>query len=117
MVRRRRGGGGCLPPCRDRVSCSVFEPKDFACRVPVVCSFISLLPLSLCAPPSVFWSAPQVGYVFGKGGNTIADVKSKAGVNITTDVSVRRTVCVGVRLRFVEMVEVILWLVERSPPM
>ena len=29
----------------------------------------------------------QVGYVFGKGGHTLADVKSKAGVNIITDVS------------------------------
>lgn len=29
----------------------------------------------------------QVGYVFGKGGNTIADVKAKAGVSISTDVS------------------------------
>lgn len=28
----------------------------------------------------------QVGYVFGKGGNTIAEVKSKAGVAITTEV-------------------------------
>lgn len=27
-----------------------------------------------------------MGYVFGKGGNTIADVKAKAGVSITTDV-------------------------------
>lgn len=29
----------------------------------------------------------QVGYVFGKGGSTIAEVKSKAGVTISTDVS------------------------------
>lgn len=44
------------------------------------------LPLSLVFVSARLWHV-QVGYVFGKGGNTIADVKSKAGVNISTDVS------------------------------
>ena len=41
----------------------------------------------MCISVSISFLAAQVGYVFGKGGNTISDVKSKAGVNITTDVS------------------------------
>ncbi|CAM9891860.1 unnamed protein product, partial [Ectocarpus sp. 8 AP-2014] len=43
--------------------------------------------------PSMEVRIPEasVGYVFGKGGNTIADVKSKAGVNISTDSTVDGT--------------------------
>lgn len=47
----------------------------------------ALAPLFCRHGAARFGLAGQVGYVFGKGGHTLADVKSKAGVNIITDVS------------------------------
>lgn len=53
-------------------------------RLVVLCLGVAVaISFALALLPLFF----QVGYVFGKGGNTIADVKSKAGVNIITDVS------------------------------
>lgn len=44
------------------------------------------LDVEICPPPPRCVLGFQVGYVFGKGGSTIAEVKAKAGVTIRTEV-------------------------------